>query len=269
MKKRKIRESESLDMLQDVISSPSSFAKGGNWCERQLQLFRCNQEIKCHRPAEFCGSHVTLYYKGFKTFTAECQSVPLDAIDTKFVVQFCSKMAESYNTEGRMDVVRKCLFEYFGLQEGNAVDEIRMDGAITIKGSPMLIFVGRNEIGVGGCDSYLEVVAKYANELTMETSFIRAPCFLVEIVGPHIAISGAVKTQYILVDRLTDLMWMPLLPNNRPAMAQLARVFKALKNGVATLRQIYLDQKWDAQWKFPYFTKIEGMGKIMYLDEIK
>ena len=270
-KKRKRKESESLDSLLDVIGAPSSFAKGSNWYEKQLKLLRNGHEMKCHRPAEFCGSHVSLYYKGFETFAAECQSVSLNATDTKFVMQLCMNMAKAYDKEdNRMDVVRKCLSEYFALQGGLAVEEIRrMDGAITIDSIPILIIEGKNEIGVGGCDSYLEVVAYYANELTKNATYFRAPCFLVEIVGPHIAISGAVKAKYVLVDRLTNFMWMVPLMNNRPAMAQLARVFKALKNALATLRQFYLDRKMEIQPQFPYFTKIEGIGTIVYSDEIK
>ena len=270
-KKRKRKGSESLDSLQDIIGASSSFAKGNNWYGKQFTLHRQGHPIKCHRPAEFCGSHVSLYYEGFDTFTTECQSVSLDATDTTFVMRFCKEMASPYDNEDeRMQIVREHLSAYLAFEGGYSVQEIRrMDGAITVDSVPVLIIEGKKEVGVGGCDSYMEVVAYYCNELTKKATYLRAPCFLVEIVGPHIAISGAVKVNYVMVDRLTDFMWMVPLPNNRPAMTRLAKVFKALKNALASLIQLYDCPKRKPQPQFPYFRIINDVGKIVYTEEIK
>ena len=64
-------------------------------------------------------------------------------------------------------------------------------------------------------------------------------------------------------------MWMLPLPNNRRAMARLARVFKVLKNAVATLRLVYLGHESEAQPEFPYLSCIEGIGTIVFTKEIK
>ena len=84
------------------------------------------------------------------------------------------------------------------------------------------------------------LVVYYSRELTKATTRYRAPCFLVKIVGPHIAISEAVKAEFVMVDRLTSFMWMVIQPNNRPVVVQLAKVFKSLKNALNALIDFHL-----------------------------
>ena len=254
-----------------MIGASSSFAKGGAWEEKQHHLASFGHPIKCHRPAGFCGTHVSLYYQGFDTFTTECESVSLDASDTKFVMQFCTEMAQGYaKEEDRMYQVRKSLTKYFALRDGRSVQEVSgMDGAVSVNDAPIMIIEGKYEVGAGGCDSYMEVIAHYCNALTKHATDFRAPCFLVEIVGPHIAISGAVKGHHVMVDRLTPFMWMVPQPNDRSAMTQLARVFKALKNALAHLIEFHLRAVPEPERHYPYFREIGDEGIISYLEELK
>jgi serine/threonine protein kinase len=59
-----------------------------------------------------------------------------------------------------------------------------------------------------------------------------------ELVGPAICISGAVYQDFISIDPLTPMYYLFLLPHN-PLMTHLARVFKALKMGLAELKDYY------------------------------
>ena len=62
----------------------------------------------------------------------------------------------------------------------------------------------KNEVGSGGCDLFMDAVAYYHKNVDrriIQTS--NAPCSIVEIVGPQLAIAGAVMSDSILVDRKT------------------------------------------------------------------
>ncbi len=63
-----------------------------------------------------------------------------------------------------------------------------MDAAIIYKGGVAAIFETKNEAGTGGCDSYLETVANYVKTMNPRIQAkSSAPCFLIEIVGTHLA----------------------------------------------------------------------------------
>ena len=78
---------------------------------------------------------------------------------------------------------------------------------------------------------------------------------MVEIVGPQLAISGAVMSDTILVDRLTHSLWCVPQPYDRGAMMRIARCLKALKHAIRRLRQdcpIKLEQQ-----RYPCFMNHE------------
>ena len=83
--------------------------------------------------------------------------------------------------------------------------------------------------------------------------------------------SGAIKAQYVMVDRLTSFMCTAPLLNNRPAMAQLARSLKVLKNPLTILINLHLHQRHELrmQPQFPFFRKIPGKGTIICTEEEK
>ena len=103
-----------------------------------------------------------------------------------------------------------------------------------------LIWETKNEVGVGGCDSYLEVLDYYIKLLPKA---IRpgcpVPCFLIEIIGVHMAIYGPVYTDTVCVDRLTPCHWLTFQPHNHLAMEKLPKTCKALKVDTHGLLQLY------------------------------
>ena len=47
------------------------------------------------------------------------------------------------------------------------------------------------------------------------------PTFLLQLVGPHMFISGAVFGEYVCVDRLTSPIWLVVQPGNTSAMVEI------------------------------------------------
>ena len=88
----------------------------------------------------------------------------------------------------------------------------------------------------------------------------RAPSFLMvlEYFSPNIAISGAVYSDSVSVDKLTTLSLL-FQPNDYLAMTQLARTFKALKLALHGMKQYCtnlttgLSNKEIKQLRFPHF----------------
>ena len=249
--------------LEFNIGAPSSF--GREWPKVQERMSKDDVALNCHRPPENYGNHVSLYYKGFDTFVSECNEVTLNKDDCMFALSFCWDMAQSYQTEkDRMLMVRNKLGYYF---EDNY--DIRcinnMDGAIFVKSSPIMIVEGKNEVGSGGCDSFMEAVAYYHKNADREIILTsNAPCFIVEIVCPQLAIAGAVLSDSILVDRLIPSLWCVPQPYDRGTMIRIARCLKSLKNAIRQPKQDC--QKQLKQPRFPFFT---WDGNMEYVQEIK
>ena len=258
------------------IGAPSSFAKSST-CEKCLNSLK-NKGIPllCHRPAQLCGADVSLFYPDFQTFVNDCESLSLDKDDTKFVTEFTLAMSEFYASEDKRNVeVQAILGKYL---TGNIIHSVEnTDGAVMYNGYPALIWELKNEVGSGGCDSYFEAIAYYLKLVNRSGGVLKkcpAPCFIVEIVGTHIAIYGAIYTDTVVVDRLTPCLWLAFQPNNRSAMAQLAKTLKALKNALQRL-QTYYDPDLpsaDAQAQFPCFREFDyeqQVTQITYTAEIK
>ena len=87
---------------------------------------------------------------------------------------------------------------------------------------------GKNELGSGGGDPYMQLAAYYTKSLKGLIGVCKSPSFLMEIYGPNVAISGVVYSDSVCIDKFTTLSLL-FQPHDRPAMIKLARTFKALK----------------------------------------
>lgn len=258
-----------------LLGAPSSFARVAS-CGRCLEsLADKGIPLKCHRPADFVGADVSLFYPDFQKFVDECESLSLEKEDTEFATKFTIEMSRHYpDEEKRNECVKELLGKYL---TGNVILSVeKMDGLVTHNGYAALIWELKNEVGSGCCDSYFEAIAYYLKVVGKGEVLKKcpAPCFLMEIVGTHMAIYGAVYTDTVCVDRLTPCLWLAFQPNNRSAMAQLAKTLKALKNALERLETYYRDlPSADTQVQFPYFRKFEDIHqqetKITYTAEIK
>ena len=198
----------------------------------------------------------------------------LGSKDTTFVTKLSIVLSEDYPTEkSRNNTIKTMLGEY--LLGHQMISAENTDGAVFYGRGYGFILETKNEVGTGGCNSYMEVVAHYAKLLQAE-GFI-APCFLMEMIGVHMCIHGAVFTGAVCVDRLTNCLWLAFQPNNRPAMVELAKTLKALKMAVDDLKAYYErgggsspKQELTTPYFRTYFDKQEGKDvEVEYMDEIK
>ncbi|KAK7677279.1 hypothetical protein QCA50_019780 [Cerrena zonata] len=108
----------------------------------------------------------------------------------------------------------------------------------------LAFFEEKPELGSGGegsvqgSFSYLKYWADKPQERLTKSSF--CPSFIVSIAGPWIVISGAIFTSRVIVQRLTDYLWLGharMIDDEHTI--RIARVFYALHNTLNRLRDYY------------------------------
>ena len=223
------------------------------------------------------GDDVTLYYPGFQCFIDQCNDATYECRPEEytFIEHVCTQMSR-YMPKGDKEVegkksetIRQIAFmklinQYLKdnlIPDSDVIDEVAQkihtnqdiafepDDAMRKDGNKSdgyvdpckcIILEVKNESGQGGgSDSYAQAIAYYVKTLEDKpVSRCPAPAFLLELVGPHLFISGAVYGKYVFVDRLVDPVW--LVPHQREeAMIRIARIFKALKDAVTDIREYY------------------------------
>ena len=223
------------------------------------------------------GDDVTLYYPGFQRFIDQCNDTTYECSPEEytFIEHMCTQMSR-YMPKGDKEVegkksetIRQIAFmklinQYLKdnlIPDSDVIDEVAQkihtnqdiafepDDAMRKDGNKSdgyvdpckcIILEVKNESGQGGgSDSYAQAIAYYVKTLEDKpVSRCPAPAFLLELVGPHLFISGAVYGKYVFVDRLVDPVW--LVPHQREeAMIRIARIFKALKDAVTDIREYY------------------------------
>ena len=223
------------------------------------------------------GDDVTLYYPGFQCFIDQCNDATYECRPEEytFIEHVCTQMSR-YMPKGDKEVegkksktIRQIAFmklinQYLKdnlIPDSDVIDEVaqkihtnqdiafKPDDAMRKDGDKSdgyvdpckcVILEVKNESGQGGgSDSYAQAIAYYVKTLEDKpVGRCPAPAFLLELVGPHLFISGAVYGKYVFVDRLVDPVW--LVPHQREeAMIRIARIFKALKDAVTDIREYY------------------------------
>ena len=253
------------------MGAPSTYAKKSKDVKETL----CKNEILIcdHRDGNI-GDDVTLYYPGFQRFIDQCNTVAPDEQDYTFINLMCTKMSEHLlSEEDRQNVFLELMNKYIsdpiildekiideilslpnGEDEQKALKEKYIEDAKVMKSNSegestvlktrydgyidpykCVILEVKHESG----ESYAQVIAYYVKSLK-EKPIDRcpAPAFLLELVGPHLFISGAVYGSHVFVDRLVDPVW--LVPQNQKAMIRIARIFKALKDAIRAIRSHYI-----------------------------
>ena len=106
-----------------------------------------------------------------------------------------------------------------------------------------------------------------------------APCFFLEIFGPNVAISGAVFSDFICVDKLVTMSLL-FQPNDLNAMTQLTKIFKAFKLALHRMKKYYariqvkvqVDEEERKQILFPVFRIFNDCNtprEMMYKEKIR
>ena len=242
-------EDKKIETMKHYTENPSQHKSPEEFSYRRRQL-AFQQPICDHRDGAN-GDDVTLYYPGFQRFIDQCDTVTLDGDDYTFTNEICTQMSNYYYKDIQQgETKRKNCFK------AKINDYIKDTGKLQsgdyptkfdayIDPSTCVIVEAKNESNSAGAESYSQAVAYYVQTLPLEEEQgcnkpieqCPAPGYLIELVGPHLFISGAVYGKYVFVDRLVDPVW--LVPQNQKAMIRIARVFKALKDAIRAIRRYY------------------------------
>ena len=263
--------------IQGEVKPASTFA---NFISRDgIDKFRNNHtldfidgHILWHRD-HHNGNHVTLYYPGFAIFSHDCDTISVDRNDCAFALEICQKMCKfyacDYDEKCRVKDFKDTFETYLGCSV--AVNHKNID--ISILPGPCVILKAKREVGATNCDSLVEAVSYYIQQVDKNNLTSPRPCFLIELVGPHLIISGATIGKNVLIDRLTRPIWLVVQPMDSSEMVNIARVFKSLKKAIDELKRYYNNKSTLSSYNgYPVFTtfrKDEQEYTIKYIKEIK
>ena len=252
-----------LEMLKLEIGSPSMFAKqskdsNSNFLNSKPSSLK-KRVIKCHRP--YCSPieniPITLLDPIFALFyDIKNTNDPIPQKVYETCTMLCNKTSlSSFATEKeRNNLIIDYFLNYFGIRlVVSKSDLFETDGSLFINSNMSLCLEVKNERGLTNEEPYLQVVAYYSNYL-LDTK-LPQPCFLLEMDGPHIAISGAFFTgKNIIVDPLTPSYPLYLFRGNI-YLDDLARSLNALDGCINSLK---LTNMVERDLSFPYITEFGG-----------
>lgn len=265
---RELTLNEAIVEMKEMVHPPSKHGI------RIVQAYPATEfkgiSVFSHRNGHH-GNHVALYCLEFENFSRNCESIQLTKEDTSFTTEYCHAMSKIYDNEDeRKETSNKLLTKYFNLgkiepnvfpnKHGPRQKDAVCDGYV----EKAAIIEYKCEIGMGGCDSFIELLAYYIEDLDPELLLKSCqPRFLVEEVGPHMIVSGAVYGENVYADRLTPPVWLIVQPNDDSEMIKTARTLKALKVSCANLQQQCNES---TQPRFPSF---DFSGSLTYNNQIQ
>ncbi|KAG8920637.1 hypothetical protein FRC02_000790 [Tulasnella sp. 418] len=102
----------------------------------------------------------------------------------------------------------------------------------------------RNEIGTGGCDPSIQGACSYRHYWSSTAAgkireLCCCPSFIIALAGPWMCILGAVFGQNVIVQQLTNYIYLGGDPNSENPMSEIVMVFRALSAGLKTLDVYY------------------------------
>ncbi|KAG8689907.1 hypothetical protein FRC11_014955, partial [Ceratobasidium sp. 423] len=238
------------------------------------------------RPFKHTGLPVQLYHPVFDTFTnALDTSEELGNSRYAQVETLLHACQEIYPDEK----IRRVKIEpYFCQILSSRIDEHRVpkcqaDGAITyseqygfLKAYCAILEV-KNEVGTGQSDPSIQGGESYGiywsqDEMSQLRQVCRCPSLIIALAGPWMCILGAIYLEDVVVQPLTDYIWLGHHPQQDRRLIELTRVFHALDTSVSELKKYYenlfkslallrtkstsIDP--DAMRFFPYFRSFRG-----------
>ncbi len=251
-------------------SFPAADKQYTHSCNDLMPLAVCN-----HRYGPV-GNHVSLYCEPFRKFMANCIAHTPSIDDILFAVELCANMSQYFENERTKTFM--AIFQRFCDLPLSSHQNVTNEGGecdlvIGINKEGML--EAKIEIGQGNCDSYTELIGYYTGSLGMRKCLLEKcimPACLLELVGPHFFISGAVLgMDTIYVDRLAPGLW--LVPQHDADMIAIARVLGSLRILLNDLQDYYYNcMNGDKIQRYPFFQtfKFEEIERtLQYTDEIK
>ena len=252
-----------------TYASISKLAQGQNAAYLDFR----NATIYDHRSDRYMGDDVSLYYLGFHDFRELCKTIPIEKEDCYHTQLLCETMSGFFDNKDQRLKKFINLFEAYICMKGTQITFDHEYGASThFALGYFLLLEAKNEVGLGGAESYQALGGYYVASLnSLHSSYVdkhSAPVFLIELIGPHLIISGAVYGKFVYIDRLIPPLWLVLQPMNSEEMIRTARVLKALKSSLTTLSLYYSTEK-RQQPRFPSYKYKDGAEVLQYEERMK
>lgn len=256
----KIAEAKLICLPSSIYSGfPTNNKDYTQQCNQALSF--CGIPIMAHRPHN--GPHIGLYYEGFGSFMSKCDRVIPSRADCFVAVNLCSVMAKYYESESaRVAAFKEVLDRYIELQSYLEHPVLSCKCDYVISKRCILLLKAKVE---GNCDSLSELIRYYiASMESRNYTLCPSPAFLLELVGPHLFISGAVFGEGVYVDRLTSALWLVPQYQSPEHQLHIARVLRALKEEMIALDRYYENSTTS---RFPMFQQFDNK-QINYSKQI-
>ncbi|CAE6405663.1 hypothetical protein RSOLAG22IIIB_10241 [Rhizoctonia solani] len=248
---------DGLTLRQDSVAqgfrSAASASEAAHHSAFQKQQEKSKIPIYNGRPYGRTDIPIQLFHPAFDFFTTEFKKDDEpDAEKCSAVEQFMFGSQALYDTEPiRSKRTLRLLVGALGHPvTRDAISKCESDGVVTFteKSSSQQAYAAvveaKNEIGTGKSDPWVQAAQSYARywSQTEMTGLRRAtpcPCFIIAIVGPWLCISGAVYLDRVVVQPLTDYVWLGKHPQQDHHLMRVTRLFLALERAISFLHEYY------------------------------
>ncbi|KAI9456037.1 hypothetical protein BJY52DRAFT_1384109 [Lactarius psammicola] len=255
--------------------SPSSAAALGRFLRLQER-----HPIWNGRPSTNRGIPIQLYHPSFAKFLRNIREDTIE-VDLKYSAThslfYSSAMVYSNKAE-RVDSVKLFLEEAIGHEIfAQCVFDLRSNGACTVYCGGLRALAAetefKNEIGTGGRDPSHHCATffhSYYSREEMEPVRNRCCCptFLIALAGPWMCILGAVFVDHVVIEELTDFIWIGGHHYNDGKIKSVARILAALGTGIEELTQFYTNltphsSSQDPQRFYPFIRQYSVEGRVV------
>ncbi|KAL6299794.1 hypothetical protein BKA93DRAFT_805191 [Sparassis latifolia] len=265
--------------IKTKLPAPSTGARASEF--RNLQA-DSETRIKNGRPLDCTGPPISIYHPVFAEFldyAADPSTIPSTNIlkATHEIFQFSS---EFYADElVRQNKINELFCGLLGMSVHpmSPGDGSCNDGAVVTfcslfsKNALCAIMEYKNEMGLSGTDTAVQGALGFVKwqQLQGWASVCCCPSFVIAIVGPYICILGAVIADDIIVEPLTDFLWLGGTPRLNECVVAAARVFNTLKSCLEQLQAFYQGLRLPTDntrlFVYPYFNSYRKDNRDMHL----
>ncbi|KAB5590540.1 Kinase domain containing protein [Ceratobasidium theobromae] len=256
VKKRKRERDDYLETLDEFTASQAAIFD--IFPKLQKSRTAC---IHNRRPAGQTGPSIVLYHQVFGRFLKRLQSAdPLPDTTYSQTTDYFPLSQNLYDDEAER---RQKIKEDLGLLLGevlvvSSAHGVQADGSTLGRGGASCIIMEmENEIGSGNSDPSVQAAQSYARWWKDKALLKKCCCpsILIAIAGPWMCILGAVYLERLIVQPLTDFMWVGFNPAKPLDLDRVARAFHCACLARDELEKFYENPPGrigDSQQYFPY-----------------
>ncbi|KAG9100389.1 hypothetical protein FRC06_004165 [Ceratobasidium sp. 370] len=234
-------------------ASASLISKASNFKAQQEDKNGTPSPTHNGRPRLKTGLPVELYHPVFSDFIRDTQlSKKPEPFDLRTIEDLLLSAQALYDVEDNRKLE---MYRYLGMildaqvaqqaikNNGDHVILSRYSKSMSLSGYCAIVGA-KNEIGTGDCDPSVQGAESYGRYWSqdMMDGFRAASCcpsFIIAIAGPWLCILGAVYVEQVVVQPLTDFMWMGRQPHEEGRLRRLTQIFVALREAIRHLDGYY------------------------------